>query len=263
MLSSTFLVSIAATGFTVAFLHAALPTHWLPFVAAGRAQGWSRGKTLVVTGGAGVGHTLFTTLLGVLVVWAGIETSKFTGRIFPLIAGGILILFGLYYLWQQVRGGGHGHRHFLGHGHDHRPHDHDHDHHHHHDDHDHGADDHRHRDHADEHSADHHGNGASAARTASRGRSDWAVVLGLLAVLTFSPCEGFLPVYLSGIRYGWGGFALLSAILALATVAGMIAFTWLTLAGLERFKLSAVERFENGVLGAVLFILGIAVILFE
>jgi ABC-type nickel/cobalt efflux system permease component RcnA len=256
MLSSTFLLSIAVTGFTVAFLHAALPTHWLPFVAAGRAQGWSRGKTLAVTAGAGIGHTLFTTLLGVLVVWAGIETSRFTGRIFPLIAGGILILFGLYYLWRQVRGGGHGHGHFFGHAHDDQPHDHDHHH-----EHDHAGD--HHHDHADKHGAHDHGRGGSAAQTVSRPQSDSAVVLGLLAVLTFSPCEGFLPVYLSGIRYGWGGFVLLSAILALATVAGMLVFTWLTLAGLERFKLSAVERFENGVLGAVLFILGLAVILFE
>lgn len=252
MMNSAFLASIAVTGFAVAFLHAALPTHWLPFVAAGRGQHWSRGKTLAVTAGAGVGHTLFTTALGVLVVWAGIETSRVTGGIFPLIAGGILILFGLYCLRKQARGGGHGHHHFFDE-HGHHAHDHDEGH-----VHGHGHD----HDHAHVSAAHNHGSKA-AAPSSSKPKSDWAVIVGLLAVLTFSPCEGFLPVYLSGIRYGWGGFALLSAILALATVAGMIVFTWLTLAGLERFKLSAVERFENGVLGAVLCILGVAVILFE
>ena len=55
--------AIAITGFTVAFLHAAIPTHWLPFVVAARAQHWNSAKTLVVTGIAGSGHVLFTTAL--------------------------------------------------------------------------------------------------------------------------------------------------------------------------------------------------------
>ncbi len=41
--------SIVVTGLTVSFLHSALPTHWLPFVLAGRRQGWRRNKTLTIT----------------------------------------------------------------------------------------------------------------------------------------------------------------------------------------------------------------------
>ena len=44
-MNSAVLTTIAATGFTVAFFHAAIPTHWLPFVLVSRARGWSRGKT--------------------------------------------------------------------------------------------------------------------------------------------------------------------------------------------------------------------------
>ena len=40
------LTTIAVTGFTIAFLHAAIPTHWLPFALIGRARGWSRRRTL-------------------------------------------------------------------------------------------------------------------------------------------------------------------------------------------------------------------------
>ena len=116
-----FFVSIAATGFAVAFAHAAIPTHWLPFVLAGRGQRGGKLKTLLVVALCGAGHVLFTTLLGVLVVWLGIETSKWTGNVFPWIAGGALILFGLYYLVRQARGG-QGHHHF-GAGHDHHGHD--------------------------------------------------------------------------------------------------------------------------------------------
>lgn len=217
-----FLLPIAATGFTVAFLHAAIPTHWLPFVLAGRGQGWSARRTLAVTALAGLGHVLFTTVLGILVVWLGIELSGLIGTVFPYVAGGALIAFGMFYV---LRGRTHGHHH---HGSDHA--------------HDHGDD---------------HGD------LPRRYGSDRAAVASLFALLTFSPCEGFLPVYFSGIRYGWTGFALLSLVLAGATLAGMVLFTWLSLLGFQRLKLAVLERHEGAILGSLLCILGVAVIVLE
>ena len=41
--------AIAATGFSVAFFHAAIPTHWLPFVLTARVQKWNKSKTLLIT----------------------------------------------------------------------------------------------------------------------------------------------------------------------------------------------------------------------
>lgn len=254
-------LSIAATGFLVAFAHAAIPTHWLPFVLAGRGQRWSKAKTLGVVALCGLGHVLFTTVLGVLVVWLGIETRKWTGEVFPWIAGGVLILFGLYYLIRQVRGGGHGHSHGHEHAHGHG------------DGHDH-ADHHEHPHTPAEHGGHGHGGDggdgdAGAPATAPSAavqsptksvKSDRAVILGLFALLTFSPCEGFLPVYLSGIAYGWLGFAVLSGVLAVATITGMVVFTWLTLAGLERLQLEFLERYESGILGAVILALGFGII---
>jgi nickel/cobalt exporter len=243
---------IAVTGFTVAFFHAAIPTHWLPFVLASRAQRWSRSKTLWVTALAGGGHVLFTTLLGLLVVWLGIGLNEKVGHAFPVIAGSALILFGLFYLVRQFRGGGHGHVHLLaGHDHNHQP--------------DHG--------HAHDHSHDHdHPHEASplqretamlASGVEPKPTSDWVAIGSLFALLTFSPCEGFLPVYLSGIEYGWAGFFVLSVILAGATLAGMVLFTWLTLLGFEKLKLQFVEKYEMGILGGLLCALGLLVILLE
>lgn len=361
-MNQTFLLSIMATGFVVAFAHAAIPTHWLPFVLAARGQRWSRPKTLSVVALCGLGHVLFTTVLGVLLVWLGIETSKWTGDVFPWIAGGALILFGLYYLLRQGRGQEHGHHHF-GKGHSHEG-DHDHGH-----DHSHGARHvhdagghaaHRHDEskridtghgvlildvfeegvpprfrvkpegnsmllpeagalsvetvrpdgrrqtfpfigndgflesideipephefrailslshgsHSHEHEVDfeEHAHGPHASLAAGVGKpaaaqstpakSDRAVILGLLTLLTFSPCEGFLPVYVSGIAFGWAGFILLSAVLALATIAGMVIFTWLTLTGMERLKLGFLERYESGILGTMILFLGIGIIFF-
>jgi len=95
-MDQTVFTTIAVTGFAVAFAHAAIPTHWLPFVLAARAQKWSIPRTLAIVALCGLGHVLFTTLLGALLVWFGIKSSTWLGSLFPLIAGGALVLLGLY-----------------------------------------------------------------------------------------------------------------------------------------------------------------------
>lgn len=97
-----------------------------------------------------------------------------------------------------------------------------------------------------------------------RGRvSDRAAITSLLALLTFSPCESFLPVYVSGVRYGWMGFALLTAVLSIATVLGMVLFTWLTLTNLEKLNLRFLEKYESGIIGSLLCTLGVLIIVLE
>jgi ABC-type nickel/cobalt efflux system permease component RcnA len=339
--------TIAITGFSVAFFHAAIPTHWLPFVLTARVQKWSWSKTLLITTLAGGGHVLFTAALGFLVAWCGIKLSDKIGGWFPWIAGGALIAFGLYYVIQQIRGKGHGHSHlFAGHAHEHHEVDHgprggfllnlghgfveitvfeidvlphfrlffydkekrarsvptqatvkletvrsdsvrqtfafrtageylestsdipephefkvilqlSHGHHSHNhevqfEEHDHG-----HAHHADDR-CDHEN---EVVQPPPR-KSDWAAILSLLALLTFSPCEGFLPVYVSGVRYGWTGFFLLTLILSVATIAGMLVFTGLALAGMETLRLHFIEKYERGIFGGLLCLLGL-VIIFE
>src|SRR6476659_5242266 len=112
-------VLIALTGFGIAFFHAAIPTHWLPFVITARVQRWNRNKTILITALTGKGHVLFTALLCVLIAWFGIALHERIGRWFPWIAGGALLAFGLFYLYSQLSGTGHGHSHLFG-GHSHR-----------------------------------------------------------------------------------------------------------------------------------------------
>jgi nickel/cobalt transporter (NicO) family protein len=249
-MNQTVLTTIALTGFSVAFFHAAIPTHWLPFVLTSRVQKWNAAKTIAVTALAGTGHVIVTAALGLAITLFGAAISDQIGAWFPRIAGGALFLFGLYYLVRQVLGKGHVHFHYPhehlheqvpvsqhghgldathGHAHDH---DHDHDH--------------------------NHENGYQPRRT-----SDRAAILSLLAFLTFSPCEGFVPFYVSGIRYGWAGFAVLTAVLSLATVAGMIIFTSLTLAGLSKIRLGILEKYESALMGVLLCAVGVFIIVFE
>ncbi len=221
------LVTISVTGFSVAFLHAAIPTHWLPFVLTGRVQKWSRGKTLLVTALCGSGHVLFTAVLGLLVVWLGFVLNDRIGAWFPRIAGGTLLGFGLFYLYRQFAGLGHGHTHAFG-------------------------------------EAECGSNpDAPGLNPPLPAKSDRAAIISLWILLTFSPCEAFIPVYVSGVRYGWGGFALLTALLCVGSVLGMVVFTWLTLIGLEKLELKWIERYDRGVLGGLLCALGLFVMFFE
>lgn len=236
-MNDSVLTTIAITGFGIAFFHAAIPTHWLPFVLTARAQKWSRPKTLAITAIAASGHAAFTAGLGFIVAWFGIALSDRIGAWFPRIAGGALIAFGLFYIVRQLTGHTHTHLHIGRGGHSH--------------DHDHG---HRHG-HPHEHD--------SALKRVSLSRSDLAAITSLLALLTFSPCEGFVPIYVSGVRYGWHGFALLTIILTVATIAGMVAFTALALTGIEQVKLRSFEKYEAGVMGALLCVVGVLIILFE
>ena len=194
--------SVAATGFVIAFLHAAIPTHWLPFVLVGRAQGWSGRKTLGVAVLAGGGHIASTVALGVILTVAGMALLDDFGPLLARGAGLLLIAVGLYYLLLR------------------------------------------------------RARGADAAPAPRRFRSDRTAILGLVGVLSLSPCESFLPVYLSGVRYGWGGFLMLTAVLAAATLIAMLAFTSLSMFGVARLRLTLIERYENALLGGALCLLG-------
>jgi nickel/cobalt transporter (NicO) family protein len=245
--------SIAVTGFTVAFFHAAIPTHWLPFVAAGRAQGWNHAKTLAVTALAGTGHVLATAVLGLLLTIFGVALSARVGAWFPRLAGGLLIALGLLFIWRQFSGAGHSHTHlFARHRDGHHPDGHQ----------EHETKDidyeQEHEDECEGATTHSHPQGIPASR-----RSDATTIASLFALLTFSPCEGFLPIYVSGIRFGWNGFALLTAILSVATVLGMIFFTWLTLTGIRVLRLKWLEQYESAVMGSLLLLVGLLVMMFE
>lgn len=339
---------IALTGFSIAFFHAAIPTHWLPFVITARAQRWSESKAIFVTALAGAGHVLFTAFLGVLIAWFGIALHEKIGSWFPWIAGGVLLLFGSFYVYRQLSSGGGGHSHMFG-GHSQHgtsPHLHTHSHptapgshggtlidtgsglveivlfeerdgarfrlypadspeqpgrmlqhvgttletvrhpqKRQHFDFQNGAGylvstdvlpkpyqftailSMVHGDHVHAYEVPFPGNGgrdlhgSTVDIVTSRNRiSDRVAIASLLTLLTFSPCESFLPVYVSGVRYGWMGFALLTSILSIATVAGMVMFTWLALSNLERLNLRFLEKYEDGIIGALLCTLGVLII---
>ena len=92
------LISLLGGGFVAAFLHAALPTHWLPFVLVGRAQRWSLMRVMTVAVTAGLAHIASTAVVGSLIVAAGLALNAWIGGLLPHLSAALLFIFGAFYL---------------------------------------------------------------------------------------------------------------------------------------------------------------------
>lgn len=205
------------TGLVVSTVHAALPTHWLPFVLAARTQKWSYPKTVSILLIAGIGHILTTAAIGAALVWFGLKISDTLQNLLILAASLSLFIFGLYYIIQSRRGFSHAH---CSHNH---PHTHDY---------------------------------------KENSKDGWAI-LSLLTLLTFSPCESFIPVYVSAWSLGWAGFFVLTLILSVGTLAAMFLFTSLAFFGFRQINLNWLERKEKLIIGIVLMVFSIVIYFIE
>lgn len=96
----------------ISVLHALLPNHWLPVLAIGKKEHWTVAATTRVTLIAALAHGGGTVLLGIVLGLVGIQLSATITEFTPFIAPALLILFGLYYIFQHYR-----HHHFHLHGH--------------------------------------------------------------------------------------------------------------------------------------------------
>lgn len=96
------LLSLLGAGFATAFLHAALPTHWLPFVLVGRAQRWAPSRVLAAVAVAGLAHIATTAVIGGLIVAAGLAMEKWVSGLLPHLAAVLLFLFGAFYISRAL-----------------------------------------------------------------------------------------------------------------------------------------------------------------
>ena len=96
------LMSVVGVGFATAFLHAALPTHWLPFVLVGRGQRWTLTQVLTTVAIAGSAQIVTTALVGGLIVAAGLVVDQWIAGLLPGLSAGLLFLFGAFYLGKAL-----------------------------------------------------------------------------------------------------------------------------------------------------------------
>ena len=104
-LAQPLVLSLLGGGFIAAALHAALPTHWLPFVLVGRAQAWSLRRVAMVVVAAALAHVLTTALIGGVVAVAGVALDRWVHGVLPHLSSALLFLFGAFYLaryWHKT-----------------------------------------------------------------------------------------------------------------------------------------------------------------
>jgi hypothetical protein len=120
MHDATPLSILLTTAVTIAAVHTLVGVdHTLPFVAMGRARGWTLRKTLGVTALCGLGHVASSVVLGVAGIALGVAAHRLewiqSGR--GSLAAWSLIAFGAFFVGRSLMRGHRAHRHVHEHAH--------------------------------------------------------------------------------------------------------------------------------------------------
>jgi nickel/cobalt exporter len=101
---------ILSGALVLSLIHALIPNHWIPLVAVGRGEGWSRAETLAVTAVAGAAHISGTIVIGILLGLLSIRISSSYEFLMRVASPLILVLLGGVFVWMDLKGG-HSHTH--------------------------------------------------------------------------------------------------------------------------------------------------------
>lgn len=237
--------------FVVGVLHTLVPDHWVPITLIARQRGWSMPQVAWSAAGAGLGHTVSTLVIAVVVWTAGVAVAARFGNIVNLLTSLALVGFGLWVAIGALKelqdsschehaGQGDEHEHF-GHAHAHR--------------HDGGpAHTHWHNHHAEDwHAIEsnlalapplHHHEHPTSARTA------------LLLVLGSSPMVEGIPAFFAAAKYGVVLLAIMSIVFAVATIGTYVLLCVGACTGLRKIDLGPLERYGEVGSGVFIAILG-------
>jgi len=231
----THLSVLLATAVTIAAGHTAIGVdHTLPFVALGRARGWTLQKTLLVTGLCGVGHVGSSVGLAGIGMALGLAAQhvEWVQGMRGSVAAWSLIAFGGFFIVRSVVRGARGKAH--SHVHEHADgivHDHHHD-----------------------HVEAQHLHPHVAAGTAS------TTVWTLFIIFAFGPCEPLIPLVMAPAALGdWLAVALVVAAFGIVTIAVMLALVAAGYLGTSRVQLAGLERHAELLAGIAIAGSGLAV----
>ena len=95
----------------LSLIHSMIPNHWIPLVAIGKTENWSRLETIWATAITGSAHTISTILVGVVVGLVGYKLSS-THEIITKVAAPIFfITLGIIYIILDYKSVHHHHDH--------------------------------------------------------------------------------------------------------------------------------------------------------
>lgn len=243
MTNQALLLVVAAVA--VGVLHTMVPDHWAPIALLARQHGWSSWRTARTAALAGVGHTISTLVIAVIVWGAGAVLAVRFGHAVGLLSSVALIGFGGWIAvgsWREMQHEqtDHAHTH-MGHAHLHRH-----------------ADGLQHRHWHEHHEDDWHavdGNLALAPahvhehRTSSR--------TALLLILGSSPMVEGIPAFFAASRYGAGLLAIMAVLFAASTIVTYVVLCVASARSMQRLNLGRFEIYGEVISGSFIALLGL------
>lgn len=237
--------AVSATGYillgtavSTALLHTLIPDHWLPFVLAGRARGWTAGFTAMISGVSALVHAALSLLLALGAGYLGREAAAALGETLESSAGILLILFGLVYAGWAWRKGGHFHPggSLLHHGHD-----------------GHGCS----GEEGDGHPDHLHYHPDEELIRGQDGTSAWTLAM----IIGINPCILILPLILASAEYGAVTVSLVALAYAATTCLLMVGLAVLGVIGARRIKPPGIARHMEMISGLLIALTGAVVML--
>lgn len=229
---------LVSAAVAVGVFHTMVPDHWAPLALIARQRGWSLARTARAAAIAGVGHTVSTLAIAVVVWFAGVAAAARLGNLVELLVSAALITFGTWTAIAALRelrtqsGHAHLHRHKGGLEHIHW--------------HDHDA--------AEMHDAAqvvatdpplHLHEHPTSSRTA------------LVLILGSSPMVEGIPAFFAAAKYGAPLLAVMSLAFACATIGTYVVLTVATVSSLKSVSYGPLERYGEVLSGVVIALLGI------
>lgn len=229
---------LVAAAVAVGVFHTMVPDHWAPLALIARQRGWSLARTARAAALAGVGHTVSTLAIAVVVWIAGVAAAARFGNLIELLVSAALISFGTWTALSALRelrtqsGHAHVHRHEDGLEHVHW--------------HDHDLDE--MHDAAAVVATDppmHFHEHSTSSRTA------------LVLILGSSPMVEGIPAFFAAAKYGAPLLAVMSVAFALATIGTYVVLSVASVASLKSISFGPLERYGEVLSGVVIALLGV------
>ena len=96
------LIKILLGSLALSIIHALIPSHWMPLIAIGKTENWSRRETLRATLITGIAHTLSIILIGIVIGLFGFKLAATYVETAKIIAPLVLLVLGIFYLLAEL-----------------------------------------------------------------------------------------------------------------------------------------------------------------
>lgn len=227
------MISIIFESIFISFLHAVIPNHWLPLVAVGQAQSWSRSKILQVTLAVSFLHVTSTIVIGIILGSLGKEISTEYEALSHFFVPVLLFSLGAVYIYRELRSK------FLGDStHSHTKHE-------------------TRAELSEELSNEISKPLSTIPPKKNRQLSSLAAVASLSGMMFFSPCLEMTAYFFRAGMYGWQGIIAVAFVFLLITVSVNVLLVYIFSHGRKLMTNTFLDRHEHILIGLTLWVVAV------